>query len=710
MPLSLVGFGTWAEANNAAITPSLPSGLQDGDLLIAAITIKENAAAFGAPAGWQARNDQAGAASESRVAAFTRTYQTGDSAPTFTPTGGGANDTVLGVILALRGSTKYVDAAVAVENTSGNTVGIPYIGPISPGDFVISLAHKTNDSAAAPTRSMSLVTLMGASYGSSLLGSDATADVAVWRSDTWTVASGNGGTNGSIAFDGTGDTSFCFSIVIRRPFEVTGSGGAIVGGAATCRFVPNGTHYYDASGGAVGGGAATTSLKFAPGVKLGVIGNAASKVGLGSLNVTIPATTQVDDLILVLHHVRKVDGFAYPAWPNNLISTHGFTFLNGYSANTGPFIGSGVWWKRATADDIGKVVTVTYDETDVDAGKALKVITYRNVDYVNGPIQASQAYNVVSASNVVCRKTATTTVPLTRAVSFNCFNGPSSIAFSGECATTFGFTEQIDQKVATLPSTGMLMWLGDCNTTSTRTVTEECLTAIGTAYNGAFVHFSICGLGEVYEYAASGGAIVNPNFSYLPPGGIPNNYTGSGGAIANPAGQVSFVPKPLRQAISLVAAWDAIGSSLISGWFVRAYVNGIERKLTQLTIRRKDTSLSAQLKFVDNLILAAGDTVTVDVEYRLAGGTSFSIQVLSAAIEQSISGHGFTEALALASNQQINGAQFNPTKVIMQGASMTRTSIDWSVRPGDVYGGRVIQEITTTLGTNSNWFTEVRYG
>lgn len=121
--MSFVAVGTVAHANNASVTPGLPTGHTAGDLLLANVAIRNSGSGVPATlAGWTKLIDG------SNMALFGKVDGGAESAPTFTFTGGVANADTSGQVAAFRGvSLTPVGTPVAQLNGSGQDIAVPGI-------------------------------------------------------------------------------------------------------------------------------------------------------------------------------------------------------------------------------------------------------------------------------------------------------------------------------------------------------------------------------------------------------------------------------------------------------------------------------------------------------------------------------------------------------------------------------------------------------
>lgn len=103
---AFIAAGTPAHADNAAVVPALPAGItaDQGQSLFCFAAIRSGSVNI--PAGWTAISFEGLA----QVRLFHRYYATGVVAPTVTPSGGAAGDTVSAVVVAFSGVTPTVDS------------------------------------------------------------------------------------------------------------------------------------------------------------------------------------------------------------------------------------------------------------------------------------------------------------------------------------------------------------------------------------------------------------------------------------------------------------------------------------------------------------------------------------------------------------------------------------------------------------------------
>lgn len=121
--MSFVAAGTVAHANNASVTPGLPTGHAAGDLLLALVAIRNSGSGVPATlAGWTPIIDG------SNMKLFGKIRGSSESAPTFTFTGGVANADTSAQVAAFRGvSLTPVGTPVAQLNGSAQDIAVPGI-------------------------------------------------------------------------------------------------------------------------------------------------------------------------------------------------------------------------------------------------------------------------------------------------------------------------------------------------------------------------------------------------------------------------------------------------------------------------------------------------------------------------------------------------------------------------------------------------------
>lgn len=117
---SFVASSTAVNANNASVTPTLPGGWAQGDLLVIFATIRNSGTgSIVVPAGWTAMLQV------DNIALLGRRATASESAPTVTVSGGAAGADVIAQMIAIR-NAELVPAATAYElNPSGANINYP---------------------------------------------------------------------------------------------------------------------------------------------------------------------------------------------------------------------------------------------------------------------------------------------------------------------------------------------------------------------------------------------------------------------------------------------------------------------------------------------------------------------------------------------------------------------------------------------------------
>ena len=303
MAVTYLGAGTYAAGNNASVTPGLPAGLLNGDLLVLCTSIRDAVGSANTPAGWTlAYSGVSAGAAAGYQKVFYRAYATGVTAPTVTFTGGGSNDTTQAIILAFRdavvaaGGVVQGHGATYLYNTTANVSSFVYINNTSSpvakaGDYLVGLQTFDNDSVVSVAPSM--VGTGGAGtplnqtylYNTSTLGADAGMMVQLGQAPTDVAASVGYTLYGitATAADTCGMT--CFHIVGIKTYIESFTGGVKVGGGA-------GVTLRNISVSQVGAGGVYISGSAASLYQQGAI----TVVGGGGVAIGGEATTSIDNV------------------------------------------------------------------------------------------------------------------------------------------------------------------------------------------------------------------------------------------------------------------------------------------------------------------------------------------------------------------------------------------------------------------------------
>jgi hypothetical protein len=139
---SVVAVGAASSASNASVTPGLPAGIVNGDVLVLNAMIRNTAGSVNTPAGWTLWSD----GGNFRV--FVQVYA-GQAAPTVTFTGGVANADTSARITAVRNSD-YSISQLFQANASAQNIAFPAMASaaLTPNLFLL-LGWKQSPSTSA---------------------------------------------------------------------------------------------------------------------------------------------------------------------------------------------------------------------------------------------------------------------------------------------------------------------------------------------------------------------------------------------------------------------------------------------------------------------------------------------------------------------------------------------------------------------------------
>jgi hypothetical protein len=194
-----VSRGTGAVGNNASLVPGAPTGVAEDDLVVIFASIRNSGTGtVDTPAGWTSL------AESGNCKILGRIWQSADTMPTVTFTGGAANATTLAQAIALRNTHQtiadVVHASATQLNASAQDIATPALTVSEPGCIVIW-------------------------YG--------------WKQDDWTSSAGpSGSTNSAVQVSTTGDDAgddaghVAAHVVQTTAADVAASGWTLTGGAA----------------------------------------------------------------------------------------------------------------------------------------------------------------------------------------------------------------------------------------------------------------------------------------------------------------------------------------------------------------------------------------------------------------------------------------------------------------------------------------------
>lgn len=204
--------GAPSATNGSAPTPTIPGTPQLGDWMVAVFASREATdGTVSLPAGWDQRVNDRGTGG--LVAAWTRPWQTGDTAPTFTLGGhatGASGDSAIAAICLIRPTPgkvlRFVDASVPSHNAASSTT----VGPID-GDTL----------SVAPA---GIVFVLGQHRETWTGHTTLTGDGLTWAEAI--EASNSAGADNAMALDYALSDNVA---ITDKSFTISGSGGSATG-------------------------------------------------------------------------------------------------------------------------------------------------------------------------------------------------------------------------------------------------------------------------------------------------------------------------------------------------------------------------------------------------------------------------------------------------------------------------------------------------
>lgn len=165
--ITYVGTGAPASANNASVTPALPGGWAQGDLLLAVATNRNSASATVSAPGWTK------VATSGNLSLLGQIATASATAPVIAVAGGSANADTLAYTVAFRGThqdiTTVVSASAAQLNSSAANIAYPTVTPPSANNAVMVIGWKADDWTSVAT----LAGMAEIQEGVSTIGDDA---------------------------------------------------------------------------------------------------------------------------------------------------------------------------------------------------------------------------------------------------------------------------------------------------------------------------------------------------------------------------------------------------------------------------------------------------------------------------------------------------------------------------------------------------------
>lgn len=149
MTITYVGAGAASTGNNAGLTPALPSGLADGDLLLAVASIRNSGTGTVAGAtGWSP------VAASGNLAVLGRFYNGSVTAPVITFSGGVANADTIARVVAVRGvAPDALSQSVWADllNSSAQNIAFPALDVPGDGYGLLMALWKQDDATSLTT-------------------------------------------------------------------------------------------------------------------------------------------------------------------------------------------------------------------------------------------------------------------------------------------------------------------------------------------------------------------------------------------------------------------------------------------------------------------------------------------------------------------------------------------------------------------------------
>jgi len=147
-PITYVAAGTASHGNNASVTPGLPAGIQEGDLLLLLAAIRNSPTANPlAPSGWTQLR------SFSNMRLFGKIASSSESGPTVTFAGGVADAATSAQIAAFRTADMRLVTSAELSNGSAADIAFPAIasGAMEDNTVVLFLGWRAQDWTSVAT-------------------------------------------------------------------------------------------------------------------------------------------------------------------------------------------------------------------------------------------------------------------------------------------------------------------------------------------------------------------------------------------------------------------------------------------------------------------------------------------------------------------------------------------------------------------------------
>jgi hypothetical protein len=197
--VSFVAAGAASSGNNATLTPALPAGLQLGDLMLCHASIRNSGTGTpNQPTGWVTLR------SNGNEAVFARLWQSGDTAPSVSFTGGAAGADTIAMVAAFRNASGSALTSAALLNTAATNIVTPGFTPPATNSMVVVCGWIQS---ASTGQTLSGYTAIGATSSSAGSGSSQSwhyqfsSTTAAVPASSITVTGGTSQISRSIAVD-----------------------------------------------------------------------------------------------------------------------------------------------------------------------------------------------------------------------------------------------------------------------------------------------------------------------------------------------------------------------------------------------------------------------------------------------------------------------------------------------------------------------------
>lgn len=149
MTVTYVGAGTAASGNNASVTPGAIASIAVGDAVLIEASIQTaSVATVNLPTGWVQ------IAASGGVALFGRNWQTGDTMPLISFTGGAAGSDTIAQAIAFRGAgADWLTQSTSANQSNSTAVSVAYpaLDVPGPGHAVVVALWRADDAGSAPS-------------------------------------------------------------------------------------------------------------------------------------------------------------------------------------------------------------------------------------------------------------------------------------------------------------------------------------------------------------------------------------------------------------------------------------------------------------------------------------------------------------------------------------------------------------------------------